>query len=318
MHAYLEPAGLVKCLRTAKDKIRQRTIEAYKLETNLMKKIIALAVAAVVAAPAMADLTIGGSMEYNLSHKDGTTSENVETNVQFTGMTSTDSGMYVKAFAELEMTSNQGDGASLDDNYLEIGGAAANVQVGEKAAAVAWQGGDDSFISTLGTAAAPIGYTGKTLDSIAAVDTIVNVTAVEGLTVQLAGNVADASADGAGLYVGYAAEGFGVAANVVDGTGDTATDGYAVSASASMGGAALALSYAANEDKDTGLALNVGVGAVDFTIAQMENEGGASETIYYGRYALGNMGVEGFNVDVGAGAGSDAETNVGVEVTYTF
>jgi len=44
-----------------KDKIRQRTLEAYKLETNLMKKIIALAVAAVAAAPAMADLTISGT-----------------------------------------------------------------------------------------------------------------------------------------------------------------------------------------------------------------------------------------------------------------
>jgi hypothetical protein len=50
-----------------KDKIRQRTIEAYKLETILMKKIIALAVAAVVAAPAMADLTISGSARYQVA-----------------------------------------------------------------------------------------------------------------------------------------------------------------------------------------------------------------------------------------------------------
>jgi len=76
MHAYLEPAGFFRCLRIVKDKIRQRTLEAYKLETTLMKKIIALAVAAVVAAPAMADLTISASARYQVDNGTHTTASN--------------------------------------------------------------------------------------------------------------------------------------------------------------------------------------------------------------------------------------------------
>jgi len=313
MHAYLEPTGLTKRLRTAKDKIRQRTIEAYKLETNLMKKIIALAVAAVVAAPAMADLTIGGSTELNLAAESNAAgTHSVETNVQVTAMSESETGMYVKAFAELELLEDANSNVDIDDNYLEIGAAAANVSFGERAAAVAWKGGDDSFAATTSMG---YGFTGKKLDSIAAVDTIVNITAVEGLTLQVAGNLSD-NADGTGVYAGYSMGGFGFAANIVNGSDE---DGYAVSGTAGMGGATVSVSYAKAENKDSGLAVTAAMGAVDVTIARMKDDAtGNAETVYYGRYNLGNMGVEGFNVDVGAGSGTDAETRVGAELTYTF
>ena len=60
-----------------------------------MKKILAIAVATAISAPAMADLTIGGSTEFNLKSENSTTTHDVETNVQFTASTTADIFNYV-------------------------------------------------------------------------------------------------------------------------------------------------------------------------------------------------------------------------------
>jgi len=318
MHAYLEPAGFFRCVRIVKDKIRQRTIEAYKLETILMKKIIALAVAAVVAAPAMADLTIGGNTEVNFASEDSNTTQGIETNVQFTASTTTESGMFAKAFVEIEAIEKNID---TDDNYLQIGNSMANVIMGQKAASVAWVGGDDSFQATdtaNGISATGTHYTAKDLDALDVQQLIVNITAVEGLTLQVSGNTATAEANTMGAYAAFTAGGVTLAANMVDADSD-AVDGYAVSASADLAGAAVAVSYAKNGADDSGVALNVGYGAFDVTYARFSDDSeNESETSYYGRFNAGNAGIDGLNIDLGAGSGSDRETKMGVEITYTF
>ena len=59
-----------------------------------------------------------------------------------------------------------------------------------------------------------------------------------------------------------------------------------------------------------------------FDLTYVRFESGAataeSETSYYGAYNVGDLGVAGLNIDLGAGSGSDRETKVGVEVTYSF
>jgi hypothetical protein len=283
-----------------------------------MKKILAIAVATAISAPAMADLTIGGSTEYNISNEDSATKQGIETNVQFTASTTADNGMFVKAFFELEAIDNNID---TDDNYLQIGNAAANVIVGQKTASVAWKGGDDSFQATdtaEGIAKTDIQYTGKTLDSLGAQELILNITAVEGLDLQISGNTASASSDTMGVYAAMDFGGVALAANIVS-SDKSSEDGFAVSASTTLGEAAVAVSYATNSDDDTGLALNVGFGAFDVTYARFEDDASSTdESSYYGAYNVGDLGLSGLNIDVGAGSGSDRETKMGVEVTYSF
>jgi hypothetical protein len=283
-----------------------------------MKKILAIAVATAISAPAMADLTIGGSTEYNLASENDTATQGIETNIQFTASTTAENGVFAKAFFELEAIDHAID---TDDNYLQIGNAAANVIVGQKAASVAWKGGDDSFQATDtadGISATGTLYTSKTLDTIDDQEVILNITAIEGLALQVSGNVASASDDTMGVYASYNAGGVTLAANVV--SSDTAAeDGFAVSASTAFGDADVAVSYATNEADDTGVALNVGFGAFDVTYVRFEDDSeSANETSYYGAYNVGDLGVAGLNIDLGAGSGSDRETKMGVEVTYSF
>ena len=282
-----------------------------------MKKLLAVAVATAISAPAMADLTIGGSTEFNLKSENSTTTHDVETNVQFTASTTADNGMFVKAFVEIEASEGSAtvNGIDTDDNYLQIGNAAANVIVGEKAASVAWKGGDDSFQATQTTSDTL--YTAKNLDSLTTQDTILNITAVEGLTLQVSGNAATSGSDTMGVYAAYTAGGFTLAGNVV--SSDTATeDGYALSASTTLGEAAVAVSFASNDAEDTGVALNVGFGAFDVTYARFDDKDSGDETSFYGAYNVGDLGLSGLNIDLGAGSGSDRETLMGVEVTYSF
>jgi hypothetical protein len=291
------------------------------LEISKMKKILAVAVATAISAPAMADLTIGGSTEYNISTEDSATKSGIETNVQFSASTTAENGLFAKAFFELEAIDTAID---TDDNYLQIGNAAANVIVGQKAASVAWVGGDDSFQATdtaNGIAATTSGgvlYTGKNLDALNVQQLILNITAVEGLTLQVSGNTDTAKGDTMGAYASMNLGGVTLAANLVS-SDASSEDGFAASASTTLGEAAVAVSYATNSDDDTGLALNVGFGAFDVTYARFEDEGSSTdESSYYGAYNVGDLGLSGLNIDVGAGSGSDRETKMGVEVTYSF
>jgi len=197
----------------------------------------------------------------------------------------------------------------------------ANVIMGQKAASVAWVGGDDSFQATDtadGISATGTHYTAKDLDALDVQQLIVNITAVEGLTLQVSGNTATAEDNTMGAYAAFTAGGVTLAANMVDADSD-AVDGYAVSASADLAGAAVAVSYAKNGADDAGVALNVGYGAFDVTYARFSDDSeNESETSYYGRFNAGNAGIDGLNIDLGAGSGSDRETKMGVEITYTF
>ena len=280
-----------------------------------MKKILAIAVATAISAPAMADLTIGASTEYNLSKEDATTKSSIETNLDFKGTTTADNGMFVTAFAQLELNNVGSSNLDVDDNYLQIGNEAANVVVGNKAASVAFNAGDDSFAAaSAGNVAG--GYTAKTLDSTTAQDVLLNITAIEGVTLQVSGNTDTANNSTMGAYASVAAGGVTLAANMV--SSDTAAeDGYGLSASTMVGGAAVAVSYADNDAGSSSMAINVGMGAIDVTYVSMDDTA-TDETSYYGRYNVGDMGLSGLNIDVGAGSGSDADTKMGVEVTYTF
>jgi len=281
MHAYLEPASRLRCLHTAKDKIRQRTIEAYKLETILMKKIIALAVAAVVAAPAMADLTIGADARYQL---DNTGASANRVNVVIAGSTTAESGMFVSAKSVLNLTGTAA-AAQDGDNNIVVGNAAANIAFGATESAGVYSKGTDAFRVR---AAEEKGLLQERVQARASSNIVLNVTAVEGLTAQLSGNVED---DSFRTVLGYD---MGVAAVKVGidraGNDTTAVDAYQLMASTTVADIALAASYAnmdfAAEDVTY---VNLGASAMGFSLNWERAEGdGESNDGIYGAYTISN------------------------------
>jgi hypothetical protein len=294
-----------------------------------MKKILAVAVATAISAPAMADLTIGASTEFNLSTTDGVASESIETNVTFTGSTTMENGSFAKAFIELEAVDggNADTALDIDDNYLQIGNAAANVVVGYFGTKSAFISGDDSFeagvdinrgINEVSTIAPENLYKGNSDDDADDQEIALNITSIEGVDLQVSGNINDASDTDMRAYAGLTLGGVALAANIQ--SSDTPeTDGYALSATTDLAGATVSVSYATNDVDDSATALTANMNGFDVTYVRFEDgAANTSETSYYGSYALGNMGIDGLSVDVGAGSGSDRETKMGVEVIYSF
>ena len=294
-----------------------------------MKKILAIAIATAISAPAMADLTIGGSAEYNIASEDGATTQSIETNLTISASAAADNGVFVKAFTEIEMIGggDANDAVDIDDNYLQIGNADVNVMLGYFGTSSAFNSGDDSFEAsystaggiTAGTAAAPQNlYKGNSLDDQNEQDVALNITAIEGLTLQVSGNLSTAGNDDTRAYASYTLGGVTLAGNIQ--SSDTAADdGYAVSAKTTLGGAVVAVSYASNEDDDNAVAVTANMNGFDVTYVRFEDgANNTDETSFYGAYNVGSLGVPGLNVDLGAGSGSDRETKMGVEVTYAF
>ena len=281
-----------------------------------MKKILAVAVATAISAPAMADLTIGASTEYNLYDAGAGAVQTVENNITVTGGATADNGVFAKAFLEIESTSKDGGVSNfeVDDNYLTIGNASANVTVGQFGTSNAFNVGDDTFAPK---AAAVSGFTAKGLDDAGDQDIAVNVTAIEGLSLQVSGNLSDANNSDMRGTASLAAGGVTLAATVQS-SDDTSEDGYALSAATTVSDVAVSASYATNDDDDKSIAFTAGYDIFSVAYVRNEDAAGADEAIYYTNVALGNMGLEGLSVDVGFGGGADVDTKAGVEVIYSF
>jgi hypothetical protein len=270
-----------------------------------MKKIIALAVAAVVAAPAMADLTIGGGAEYKLSLADGDASNSLETNLDVAASTTSEGGLTVSAFTQFEATSN-GDASTaldIDDIFLNIGNGMATVTV----SSVGGFANKDAFSLGADTAAQISGYGASTQERN--MDTAITVTPVEGLTVQLAGSLSDAQ-DGYSVYAGYSAGGVSVAASMEDG-GTDATTGYGISASAALGEFTVGVDYAANDNSEDMTVLKGAMGAISLAYAT----DGTNDDIY-GEYAAGEI-APGAALTLAAGS-YESDSKVVAKLAYTF
>ncbi|NRQ01709.1 porin [Marinobacterium sp. xm-d-530] len=287
-----------------------------------MKKILAVAVATAISAPAMADLTIGASTEYNLASEDSNTTQSIETNITATGTATSETGLFVKAFIELEAI-DAGDASNaldIDDNYFQIGNAAAALTVGQFGTKRAFKEGDDSFeaanVVTNKLTAAEV-FKGNSDDDAGDAEFALDITAVEGLDLQISGNYTSDTDTDSNIYAAYTFEGVTLAANMQ--TSEVAADeGYAVSATTTLGGATVSVSFADGDADNTATGVTANMNGFDVTYVRFENADGESETSYYGAYNVGDLGVTGLNIDLGAGSGSDRETKMGVEVSYSF
>ena len=292
-----------------------------------MKKILAVAVATAISAPAMADLTIGGSADYFLSSTSGDAKDSLETNLDFTATTTADNGVFAKAYLQLESfnaggvdgqtanTNGTGSDFDIDDNYLEIGNASASVKVGAFAVNTAFNSGDDDF-----RVAAP-SYEGKSVWLASGTqDVALTVNAAEGVVVQYATTLDATDEEAYQLFASAALGAVSVAVeyeNVeASGVQDDAKTGFGLSASTDLSGVGLVVSYAENEAGANSTVFQANYAGGQLNIQNDDTAAGVSETSWYGAYAL-PMDLAGAKITIGAGA-DDNDELVGARIDYKF
>jgi hypothetical protein len=281
-----------------------------------MKKILAIAVATAISAPAMADLTIGGSAEYNLKDIDGVTTTELETNLDVSASSTSESGVTLAVFTQLEATEAAENSLDVDDMYMTIGNEAATLHLGDFGTSSAYASGADMAAPTPNQTAFKANSKDDPNDSI---DAAVTFTGIEGVTVQVATTFD--SADSAAVtraYVSTTVGGVALAANVQDVEGDAADSGYALSASTTFEGVAVGVSYAANDD-DSKKTTTLTASYSGLSLATETTDAGANDsTIFYGAYTIGDLGIPGATVTVGAGGGDTAGDVVAARIAYAF
>jgi hypothetical protein len=270
-----------------------------------MKKILAIAVATAISAPAMADLTVGGNAEYKITGGDSDTTTSLETNLTVAGSAEAN-GVSVSAFTEFEVVGAGDTGGAanasnldIDDQYIQIGVAGATITL-------APQGGfasKDAFGTGPDTAHADVAVYGAA-SSERAKDIAVDF-AAGSVAVQVAGNIADS--DEMSVYASTTvAEGVSVAASYEDYATGT---GYGLNASVAMGEVTLGANYAANDADESATILTAAYG--DFAIASASSEGTSD---VYGTYTTA---VGPATLTLGAG-NSESVSKVVAKLNYTF
>ena len=282
-----------------------------------MKKILAIAVATAISAPAMADLTIGGNAEYNLKNidggaNDGTTS-GLETNLTVKGTSTSESGVTLTVFTELEATAAGSTAVVADDLYMSIGTEAATVHLGDFGLMTAFSHGSDMAAPT----ATVLGFDADSEDDPEDAADVALTFDAAGLTVQVATSIETADDETSNIYVGGSFGGVDLAANYQKVEGSDASTGFAVSAGTSFEGVALKASYAKSETDVT--TTNINGSYMGFALAIETNDAGATDaTTTYGSYSIGDLGIPGAAFTVGAGGGDTTGDVVAARINYTF
>jgi len=285
-----------------------------------MKKIIALAVAAVVAAPAMADLTLSANIETNStvqSNADFAQAGRVAVTVA--GGTTAESGMYVKAQTGQEFGLDASRGRV--DTFLEIGNEVANVKLGAVREAEIWSQAGDTYVAQTGAVA---GYKGTSQRDRQANNVIVTVNAgaavVQAMLRDDNGNVDTrytVTADLGGVKVGAAMEEAGIETD--------ATTGYVLNVSAPVGAGSIGASYAKNDADSKSWTIVGSFAGVNAGYLYEETAAGVEETALYAAYPVANFaGVEGLTMTPAVSmaddntAGGDDVTGARIRFNYSF
>jgi hypothetical protein len=307
-----------------------------------MKKILAIAIATAISAPAMADLTIGGSARYQVTDTDGATATAGRVQIDVKGSAAGDNG----AFASYQGTVNFNMGGlekldvvsataadyapenvSFDNVTLTLGNAAANVQVGEFELFKAFSSGADTFEAATLTGSAPAaktaaigGYENSSIFGRDSGNIQLNVTAIEGVTLNAATRIQDADS---AIQIGAGATFGGVAvAAMYEDDSTSANNGMTVTAGTTFEGVAVNASYG---KKGANKSSNINFSYAGFGLAFQNNEGASNveEDRVFGSYTLEDVaGVAGADVIIGGGnastaAGADKDV-VGVRLSYAF
>jgi len=273
-----------------------------------MKKILAIAVATAISAPAMADLTIGGSARYDVTDSDGTTATGGRVQLAVAGTAEGANGAFAKYDSAINLNMGSTD-VTLDNVHLAIGNEMVTVDLGEFEMQKAFNNGADTFAPTVTVT----GYEnsdvrGRNSGNVQVTFNVADLTVTAGTRIQ------DADADS---QIGVAGTFGGVSvAAVFDQNNDGADNGIALTAGTTVEGVALNASYA---DRGAAESVNVNASYNGFGIAfETTNDGSTEEDTTYGTYTLADVaGIAGASVIVGGGS-SDTADKFGVRLNYAF
>jgi hypothetical protein len=286
-----------------------------------MKKILAIAVATAISAPAMADLTVGGSARYQVVDTDGVTDTAGRVTVSVAGSAASESG--ASAGYNLGLVYNQGAATTaetvVEDNFLSLGAGDVSVKMGEFEMTKAFSSGADTFEAT-NTAAAVSSYENSSIRGRNQDNIEVAYTGLEGVTLALGTRIQETDSP-VQLAASTTIADVAVAAVYEDAT--TGDNGMTITAGTTVEGVALNASYGKAGDISS---VNLNASYMGFGVAYQKNDEGADdETKLYGTYTLADvMGIAGASVIIGAGSaeveGSQtAETETfGVRLNYAF
>jgi hypothetical protein len=300
-----------------------------------MKKILAIAVATAISAPAMADLTIGGSARYQVTDTDGAMGTAGRVALSVAGTAASETG--ASAGYNLGLVYNQGADAGaetvVEDNFISLGAGDVSVKLGEFELFKAFSSGADTFEATNGSTAntATSGAAGAFTATVSSYENSsirgrnganaeVSYTGIEGVTLNAATRLQDADTS---TQVGISTTLGTVAVAAMYEDSSTSTNGYTVTAGTTVEGVALNASYGKSGDVSS---MNLNASYAGFAVAYQKNdEGTDDETKVYGTYTMEDiMGLGGADVIVGAGSsevsgGSAAQKDIfGVRLSYAF
>ena len=294
-----------------------------------MKKILAIAVATAISAPAMADLTIGGSARYQVTDTDGAMGTAGRVTASITGSAASEAG--ATASYNLGLVYNMGATAGaetvVENNTLSLGMGDVAVKLGEFEMTKAFSSGADTFEATnvdSGTTTAAVSsYENSSIRGRNTGNMEVIYSGVEGVTLGAGTRIQDADTS-VQLSAATTLGGVAVAAVFESANAAGVDDGYTVTAGTTVEGVALNASYGSAGSVSS---TNLNAGYAGFGIAYQKNdEGTADETKVYGTYTLADVaGIAGASVIVGAGSaetsnnGTDQQKDIfGVRLNYAF
>jgi hypothetical protein len=282
-----------------------------------MKKILAIAVATAISAPAMADLTIGGGARYSVTDVDGNVATDGRVSLTVAGSATGANG--ATAGYNLSMQANQDDtdGLVIEDNYLNIGNEMVTVKLGSFEMTKVFAVGADTFVANADDTSN--GYTASAVRGRASAN--IEVLASAGAFDLGFGTRIDDAEQNAQLS---AKTTFGtVSVGAVYEVANAGTDdGLVLTAGTTLEGVTLNASYG---KKGEAKATNVNASYSGFGIAYQINENGTAndeETNLYGTYTVADVaGIAGASLIIGAGNSETAladSDKVGVRLNYAF
>ena len=277
-----------------------------------MKKILAIAVATAISAPAMADLTIGGSARFDITDTDSVTDSAGRVALTVDGSSEGANGFYAK-YNSTVLLGLDSAAPVIDATSLTIGNATVSAQAGYFNTYKAFNVGSDTFVPSDSVT----GYSAPADRAKDLTDNNIQLTATvaEGTNLIVSTKVSDDDQNVA-VAVTTSVSGVSIGAQYDSAAGSNTDDGVLLTAGTTIEGIALNASYA---EAGTAKSTNVNAAYNGFAIAVARDEAASTdETTVYGTYTVADVaGIAGASVIIGGGS-NDTGDKMGVRLNYAF
>lgn len=251
----------------------------------IRKSHIAVAVAALIAAPAFAAVAIDANVEMDTTYQNNARGASQGGRVELNAFSKTDKGGGFVA-GRASYLATKGGTAAIDDMWVQFGNASGDIKLGRFEAADLFPMGKDTIVEDGGT---PTGYRtnafrGRTSSAHAAL----TLNAGSGVGFEL-GVMADAKNTGIRPVVSFGMDGFSVKAGLENGknAAGAKVSGAGLTVGTTMAGAGLNVSFGSGKVggvKSSSFGVNATMGAAG--LGYIMDKTTKKENIFYAAYSL--------------------------------